>query len=222
MSSSSTSRWVTARSTSGRSVGESSDALLPRARRSPRLAPRPRRATSICTKFVSTRSRSTGRPAAASPRRAAGRARGRRRAARRGGRARRARRPRRSRPGASRRRRGTSGARRVASRSAGPARTAPSGQPSPFERQSVTVSTRARRLGGRHAAARPRRSAAARRRGARARPSSRAAARQRGELVERPDAAARAAVRVLEHDDARRAGRRTSGRAATAPRPGPA
>ena len=75
--------------------------------------------------------------------RAGARARGRRRAARRGGRARRAPPPRRSRPAASRRRRGASRATPAPSVSREPASSAPSGQPSPFERQSVTVSKRA-------------------------------------------------------------------------------
>ena len=76
--------------------------------------------------------------------RAVARARGRRRAGRRGGRARRRPPPRRSRPGASRRRRDASRARPAPSALVDPASTAPSGQPSPFERQSVTVSKRPR------------------------------------------------------------------------------
>ena len=76
------------------------------------------------------------------PRRARVRARGRRRAARRGGRGRRRPPPRRSRPGASRRRTGASPATRARSARREPASSAPSGQPRPFERQSVTVSKR--------------------------------------------------------------------------------
>ena len=99
-----------------------------RRRRSGRSSSRPRPA-------------STGRPAVGEAlRRAAARARDPRRAARRCGRARRGRPRRRCPPAASRRRRRASRAGPAPSARAEPAISAPSGQPSPFERQSVTVS----------------------------------------------------------------------------------
>ena len=115
-------------------------------------AARPSAPTSICTKFVSTCSRSTGTPASASPRRGGAPARGPPRDARRCGRARRRRRPRRSPPAASRRRTGASRPAREASARTSPRSIAPSGQPSPFEKQTVTVSSGRRDLGGRLAA----------------------------------------------------------------------
>ena len=88
--------------------------------------------------------------------------------------------------------------------SAGPARTAPNGQPSPFEKQIVTVSASSPQADGSMPAA----TEALKRRA----PSrwTRGAARARGldgcaELLERPDAAAGAAMCVLEHEHAARA-----------------
>ena len=162
-----------------------------------------------------------GRRPRASPRQGGGRARGRARAARRGGRGRRARRRRSSRPAAWRRRRGTSAARRLSIRSAGPASTAPSGQPSPFERQSVTVSTREPIAGGRHAEGdggvhQPRAvHVDADARGPRH-------GDDRVELVERPHAAAGDVVRVLDARARPGAGRRRPPRSRSPPAPGPA
>ena len=116
------------------------DAHLARAARAPRRvrarAPRRRAGRSSSPPG---RGRRAARPRT-SPPRAAARGRGPRPGGRRGARARRRRRRRRSRPAASRRRTGASRATRARSSRADPASTAPSGQPSPFERQSVTVS----------------------------------------------------------------------------------
>ena len=188
MSSSPTSRCVTARSTSG---GSSPRGRRP-ARRAAQSPPRfDSGATSIWTKFVSVavgidREARLGEPER-EPLRAA---RGRRRAGRRGDRARRRRPRRRSPPGASRRRKvlqpagvphhlGRAGE-HGAERAAEPLREA--------ERDGVEAAADRRGVDPR---SRPRRSAAARRRGgseARARRASRA---QLVDLVERPDAARR-------------------------------
>jgi hypothetical protein len=107
------------------------------------LARQPERPTSTCTKFVSTCSRSTGTPASCSASPSRARARGLRRGARRCGRARRRRPPRRSRP-AHRAAHQVLAATRVPRELGRRREQAPSGQPRPFERHSVTVSNRGR------------------------------------------------------------------------------
>ena len=217
MSASSISRCVTARRTPGLDRAAQPDAGVARAARSPRPSVSPSAPTSTWTKFVSTLLE-VDRDAARrpSPRRARARARGRRRGARRCARARRGPRRRRSPPGASRRRSGASRPARAPSARASRRSRAPSGQPSPFERQSVTVSkSRPISAAGTPSAT----DAFAIRAPSRwtARPSSRAARRRRRQLVERPDRAARAVVGVLEreHRGARRCSR-SSGRIAAA------
>ena len=83
-----------------------------------------------------------------------------------------------------------------------PARMAPSGQPSPFERQSVTASKRPPISAASIPVADRRRSAAARRRGGSG-GRARAPTAQLADLLERPDPSAARVVRVLDPDDAR-------------------
>ena len=196
-SSSPRSRCVTARSTAGWIVEESpTPASSSRASASPWVSPSGAR--SICTKFVSTWSRSTGSPAACQASREPSRA------------------------GVivgepldvviervdARRRDDPRLAHRAAEevlfapgaldhRSAEPASSAPSGQPRPFERQIVTVSKRAAIAAGRHAL-RDSSVDEARTVEVHGEPHLARRARDRVELVERPDAPARAVVGVLE------------------------
>ena len=184
---SSTSRCVTARSTTG---GSSRTARRLSASSANRLLLRERRDVELdevrLDPLEIDREAGLGEPER-EPRPAHGR----RRADRRGGRGRRDRRQRRYPPGASRRRRGTSCGGALVISSAEPASSAPSGQPSPFERQSVTVSKRAADRRGVHPV-RDRGVQQPRAVEVQAEPEPGAVAAQRVELVERPDRPPRA------------------------------
>ena len=156
------------------------------------------------TKFVSVASTSTGQARVGEAlRRAASRARGPRRGARRCGRARRASPPRRRRPGGARRRTGTSAARppRSAPRSRRGSRPSRSRAPSRSRSARCRRAARTRRPGcpdGDGGVQQPR---AVEMDGE---PELAGGVDRRRQLVERPDAPAGAAVRLLEDDDPRR------------------